>query len=364
MGELLTLKFDYIFYTGSSNVGKIVSVAAAKTLTPVTMELGGQGPTIIGDSADLDIAASTLAWGKFMNAGQICIAPNHVFVSKKNKDALVQKLKQNFDKFLGEAAQQAEFSRIVNERNFDRVSKLVDNTKGTIVYGGKNDKSARFIHPTVISDVKLEDSMLSEEIFGPVLPIITANVEEAISHINSKEHPLALYIFSNDQQEIDHVLKSTRSGGVSVNDVILHASVPDAPFGGIGNSGSGNFHGVYGFNTFTHLRTISRPTKLMVWLGGFRFPPYTDSKMAKVRMADKKPPFRKNETLEDQRKSLVSTIPFGKILRLGASSYVDGACRWAVLLATIYYATGETPVSYLSHFTHSNQVQLNAGREL
>lgn len=275
VGQLLELKWDSIFYTGGSKVGRIVSAAAAKHLTPTTLELGGQNPIIVTKSANIDLTAKRIANAKFLNAGQICINANHIFADPAVIDQFIARLIHWNKEFTKEDGSMAS---IVNDRHFDRISTLLKGTRGDVVYGGTTDRNKRYIHPTIVKDVKLDDSLLSEEIFGPIAPVLSANVAEAIRAINSMPHPLALYIFSHDQAEIDHILNNTNSGGVTINDLMLHVAVPGAPFGGVGESGHGAQNGKYAFDAFTHTRTV---VNLPTWLDSalsFRYPPFDINK--------------------------------------------------------------------------------------
>ncbi|KAF3384829.1 hypothetical protein F1880_002318 [Penicillium rolfsii] len=295
--KLLELPFNHIFFTGSASVGRHISAAAAKQLTPVTLELGGQSPAIIGKSADLDRAAKTIAYAKFLNAGQICLAVNHVFVDPAVHDTFVEKLIHWNSQFLH--GEQMITTAIVNQRHRDRLSGLLQQTKGKVVgCGGESDELCRMA-PTVVTDLKIDDPLLAEEIFGPICPVLRSDVRQACQVINRKDSPLALYIFSSDQSEIQEILDNTNSGGVTINDVILHAGFPGAPFGGVGGSGHGYYHGPYGFQTFSHLRTIVSSPKWFERLLAFRYPPY--SAVNKSKMPTTKATFKRNETIHDQR---------------------------------------------------------------
>lgn len=242
--KLLELQFDHIFYTGSTSVGKIVHAAAAKHLTPTTLELGGKSPTIVDDSltpAQVKTVAKRIAWGKVLNAGQVCVEPDYVLVHPSVKRALIEGLKEAFIEFFGTEAQSSpNFCRIVNEHHHRRLTGLLtkqiaQHKDSKVVYGGKYDVQDLYIEPTIIDNVKVGDLILSDEIFGPILPLVEmASVEESIKYINSRPRPLALYIFSNSKKNIDKVLTKTVSGGVTVNDVTMHVAVMQLPFGGIG----------------------------------------------------------------------------------------------------------------------------------
>ncbi|KAI9150872.1 Aldehyde dehydrogenase, dimeric NADP-preferring [Paramyrothecium foliicola] len=296
--ELLKLKFNHVFFTGSTKVAKYVAASAAKHLTPTVLELGGQGPAIVGQSADCELAAKRIAYVKFLNAGQICLSVNHVFVDPSIHDLFVERLIHWTREFAGQGKTQ--MCKIVNERNHGRLQELVERSKGTIHHiqcAGKTD--ATFMSPVVATEVQLTDSLLSEELFGPICPVVKATVAEAVWATNQGPHPLAIYIFSKDRAEIDNVLNSTISGGVTVNDTLLHIAVPGAPFGGVGDSGHGYYHGKHGFMAFTHQRTVLElPTWLEVLLAS-RYPPFTSAIQDKALF---KPSvsFRRGETLQDQ----------------------------------------------------------------
>ncbi|KAH4595509.1 aldehyde dehydrogenase [Parastagonospora nodorum] len=319
MGRILTHRFDHIFYTGSPNVAKIVYTAAAKHLTPVTLELGGQGPSIVAKTADIDLTAKHIAATKFMNAGQICLNVNHVFADPSIRGELVEKLGKYFDLFSGGQERPEHYTHIVNDRNFNRLENLLSETKGQVVYGGKRDKQTRYFSPTIVTDVKPGDSLLSEELFGPMLPIIDADLDTAIKYTRSGEHPLAIYAFTKDTGEKERILEETRSGGVTFNDCVLHVAAHDAPFGGVGNSGMGYYHGRYGILTFSHLRTyINAMPSWMEPLLDARYPPYTVAKSNKMSPPSK-PTFDRE----------------GNDLSSGASFKIAGL---AVMIASIAYA--------------------------
>ncbi|KAF1805730.1 Aldehyde/histidinol dehydrogenase [Mucor lusitanicus] len=279
---LLKEKFNHIFYTGNENVAKVVMTAAAKHLTPVTLELGGKSPAVIAPDADIQLTANRIAFGKFYNSGQICIAVDHVLCPKSKVNELVKALKHTLHQFYGNNPQESsDYARIVNERHVERISSLLNNrTSGEIAIGGEIDKQDRYIAPTVVVNVKPNDeTLMGNEIFGPVLPIVTYNdIEEAIGIINQREPPLALYIFSKNQKVIDRVLKNTQSGGVCVNDCLMHQAEYSIPFGGVGASGMGNYHGAKSIATFTHERSMLVKKQKMEGAVAVRYPPYTDRK--------------------------------------------------------------------------------------
>jgi len=269
---LLAERFDHVFFTGGERVGKVVMQAAAQHLTPVTLELGGKSPCIVTPDADLAVTARRIVWGKGLNAGQTCIAPDYVLVQESLKPALVEALKQRIQACYGDnPAQSPDLSRIVNEGQFDRLVGLLD--RGNILIGGDHNRSERFIAPTLIDGVTWDDPMMQEEIFGPILPILTyRTLDEAISAINQRPKPLALYLFSKDKATQDRVIHHTTSGSLCINDVILQVAVWDLPFGGVGNSGIGHYHGIHSFNTFSHLKSV---LKKPFWMDlDWRYPPY------------------------------------------------------------------------------------------
>ncbi|MTR32210.1 aldehyde dehydrogenase family protein [Pseudoflavonifractor sp. BIOML-A14] len=268
---LLEERFDYIFFTGSTEVGRTVMRAAAEFLTPVTLELGGKSPVIIGEDADLKLAARRLAWGKFLNAGQTCVAPDHVWVPEGMRDALVEELGKQIRALYGEnPLESPDLPKIVNEKHFNRVNGLIQREKTAI--GGKSDPVTRRIEPTVLVDVTETDAVMGDEIFGPVLPILTyTDLEELLARQQQKPRPLALYLFTRDRRAEERILRMVPSGGVCVNDTVVHLANPNVPFGGVGASGMGACHGKAGFDTFTHYRTVVRRGALDLPV---RYPPY------------------------------------------------------------------------------------------
>lgn len=272
--ELLAQKFDHIFFTGGTRIGKVVMAAAAQHLTPVTLELGGKSPCIVDSDAQIETAAKRIAWGKFVNAGQTCVAPDYLLVNERVKPALLEALKKALQAFYGEdPAASPDLARIVNERQFDRLVSLL--TAGTPVVGGQFNRETRYVAPTLLDGVAWDDPVMADEIFGPILPILTyQTLDEAIARINAGPKPLALYLFTQDKASQDKVLQATSSGGVCINDVFLQVAVWQMPFGGIGDSGMGAYHGKYSFETFSHLRSI---LKKPFWMdGSWRYAPYAD----------------------------------------------------------------------------------------
>jgi len=275
---LLQQQWDHIFYTGNGTVGKIVMKAAAEYLTPITLELGGKSPTIIDDSVNLDVAARRLCWAKFtVNAGQTCVAPDYVLVTKDTKDAFLAKMAAVLKEFYADNVKESkDYSRIINENHTKRIKSLIDGQK--IFIGGEVDVAQRYIAPTILQDVDPSSPVMQDEIFGPVLPVLEIeNVDEAISFINARPKPLALYIFSNNKQNQSKIIARTSSGGVSVNDAVLHVICPELPFGGVGASGMGAYNGKATFDTFTHRKSVLQRA---TWSDpALRYPPYTESKL-------------------------------------------------------------------------------------
>ncbi|XP_066189572.1 aldehyde dehydrogenase family 3 member A2-like [Sylvia atricapilla] len=271
--ELLTQRFDHILYTGSSRVGRIVMAAAAKHLTPVTLELGGKSPCYIDKDCDLAVACRRITWGKYMNCGQTCIAPDYILCHPSIQDKVVENIKETLKEFYGEDVKSSpDYGRIVNQRHFKRILDLLEGQK--IALGGETDETSCFIAPTILTDVSPESKVMEEEIFGPVLPIVTVkSVEEAIEFINLREKPLALYVFSNKKQLITRVIAETSSGGMTANDVLMHSLVPDLPFGGVGQSGMGAYFGRYSFETFSHRRSCLIKDLRWEVVNKLRYPP-------------------------------------------------------------------------------------------
>ncbi|WP_238283877.1 aldehyde dehydrogenase [Rossellomorea marisflavi] len=259
---LLKEDFDYIFFTGSTGVGKIVAEAAAKHLTPTTLELGGKSPTIVHEDANLDEAAQRIARGKFANAGQTCVAPDYLLVHSSVKDELMSKFKEVITASYGEnIVENPNFGHVVSERHFDRLVGFLDN--GSIVTGGKHDRDNLIIEPTILDNISWDDSVMQDEIFGPILPVMTYDsLDEIIEPIVKRPKPLALYLFSDDETVQDQILSTISFGGGSINDTINHMTSHYLPFGGVGDSGMGAYHGKASFDTFTHFKSVlKRSTK-------------------------------------------------------------------------------------------------------
>jgi len=270
---LLELPWDHIFFTGSTTVGKKVMAAAARHLSGVTLELGGKSPAVIDRSAQLDWAARTLVWGKFINAGQTCIAPDYVLVAEEQRDALVERLKTAVtDSYGPDPKASPDFCRIIDDKAFSRLRGSIDSavrSGARVAFGGDSDPATRYLAPTVLVDVPADSEVMREEIFGPVLPVLTyRTLEEAVEFIRARPHPLALYVFARKRNAREQVLEGTASGGACINTSVLHFANPELPFGGIGPSGLGNYHGRAGFRCFSHergvLRQRGRPLSLLL----------------------------------------------------------------------------------------------------
>jgi aldehyde dehydrogenase (NAD+) len=278
---LLAQQFDHIFYTGNGQVGRVVMEAAAKHLTPVTLELGGKSPVIVASDADLDVAARRVAWGKFLNAGQTCIAPDYALVARELEQPFVERIAQVVEEFYGpDPKASPDYARIVNDRHFRRLEALIGD--GTAVLGGEVDAEQRYIAPTVLRDVSPDAPVMAEEIFGPLLPVLPVDdIDEAIQFVNERDRPLALYVFSGSGTVSDDVLARTTSGGAGVNATVLQVAVPDLPFGGVGPSGMGAYHGRAGFDTFSHRKAVLRKSARLD--PKFAYPPYTKRKARILR---------------------------------------------------------------------------------
>ena len=277
--EILKLKFDKIFFTGSPKVGQIIYEAAAKHMTPVVLELGGKSPAIVTSSANFEVAAKRIVWGKFLNAGQTCVAPDYILVDEKVKDSFLDSLKSYIQKFNYQPGSE-QYTRIINDRNFERLVKLIDQEK--IFYGGKTDAAIKYIEPTILQNVTWDDAVMQEEIFGPILPVLTfKNFNEALLQIAEHEKPLSAYLFTDDSEEKENFVSKISFGGGCINDVVMHLSNDNIPFGGVGNSGIGNYHGKFGFEAFSHQKAIlDRAT----WgEPDLKYPPYTDKKLGWIK---------------------------------------------------------------------------------
>ena len=269
---LLQEKFDHIFFTGSTNVGKMVMRAASQHLTPVTLELGGKSPCIVWKDANIEVTSRRILWGKFMNAGQTCVAPDYLLVHKDVREGLLEALINGIGKFYGPSPQRSkDYARIINQNHFERLIKYLED--GTVLFGGEHDKKDLYISPTLLSDVKQSAPVMQDEIFGPILPIFEfETMEDVIDRIRSKPKPLSLYLFTNDRSVLEAVLRNTSSGGVCINDTVSHIVGSGLPFGGVGESGFGNYHGKASFDTFTHPKSVLR--RSFSFDARMKYPPY------------------------------------------------------------------------------------------
>lgn len=288
--EVLKQKFDYIFYTGSGRVGKIIHKACSENLTPCTLELGGKSPCYIDSSADIPIATRRILWGKFVNAGQTCIAPDYVLCSKEVQRKFLQEARTVLKEWYGDNPRQSpDLTRIINEQHFQRLSSMLKGANMAI--GGDMNADEKYIAPTIVVDVKPNDPLMQDEIFGPILPIINVeNAHAAIELINSRDKPLAMYIFSKNETNRDLIISNTSCGGICVNDTMGHFAVESLPFGGVGPSGMGAYHGKHGFDTFTHKKSclVKDFSPVGEKLASSRYPPYSDSKLSFLTLLLKK----------------------------------------------------------------------------
>jgi aldehyde dehydrogenase (NAD+) len=273
---LLNEKFDKIFYTGSTQVGKIILQAAAKNLTPVVLELGGKSPSFVFNDADIKITAKRLVWAKFLNGGQTCVAPDYLLLEKGVKERLIPEIKNQIISILGDNPKDSEaYVRIINSRHYQRLIKLIDKDK--MIVGGDNDEKENYISPTVIDNVSFDDAVMQEEIFGPILPLIEFdNLDWAIQQIKSRPKPLALYIFGKKRKSITKILHEVSFGGGAVNDAVMHLLNSNLPFGGVGDSGTGSYHGQYGFDAFTHYKSVLDKSTLIE--PPIKYAPYSNFK--------------------------------------------------------------------------------------
>lgn len=275
--QLLAEKFDHIFFTGGTTIGRKVMEAAAKNLTPVTLELGGKSPCIVDADTNIEYTARRITWGKFINAGQTCVAPDYLLVEQSIKQELLDKIQKCIREFLGaRPATSPDYARIINQKHFNRLVEFLQ--YGETIIGGESNSSELYIAPTVLDGVSLESPVMQEEIFGPILPVLTySDVTEAIAIVNQRPNPLALYLFSHNKNLQRRVLQSTSSGSVCINDTVMQFAVPGLPFGGVGSSGMGKYHGKASFDTFSHYKSVlNRSLILDVKL---RYAPYTKTKL-------------------------------------------------------------------------------------
>lgn len=327
---LLEQKWDKIFYTGGATVGTIIAKKAAETLTPITLELGGRNPAIITKNADIRLAARRLLWGKIVNAGQVCISQNYTLIDREVLDRFVAEMKLAMKEYYPNGTRHTDdFGRIINDRQWQRLKSMLDNSKGKILMGGDLDQEDRYISPTLILVDSPKDSLLIDESFGPLMPILpVSNLDEAIRIANSVHAtPLGLYPFGT-KSETERCLREIRSGGASVNDGFMHGSLPTLAFGGIGDSGQGAYRGQASFDCFTHRRSITSTPSWMEGMMSVRYPPYK-GKLEKMRqMGNLKPNFDRDGKVKF---SLISYI-----LSLGATSKTSGLIRYVFLIVAAW----------------------------
>lgn len=335
--QLLREDFDYIFFTGSNTIGKIIHQAAARNLTPTTLELGGKSPCYVDDSlkgSALRFTTRRIIWGKMMNAGQTCIAPDYILCHVEALDEFLDHIGAVLKEFFGDNPKETiDFGRIVNRQHYDRLIRLLTTSKGKVVFGGETDEQELYIAPTIIANASPNDDIMKEEIFGPLLPVVVVkSATEAIDFINARPKPLAVYCFANDSQVIDRFLAETTSGAMCANDVVLHCSLDSLPFGGVGPSGMGGYHGKYSIETFSHKKAgklvggMIKSSKLIVtgfclvlirnfnssleWIGSKRYPPYTKNKLSRL--------------LRLIKKRNLPSIPYGETILVAAISFIAG----------------------------------------
>lgn len=275
VNRVLEERFDLIFFTGSPRVGKIIQGAASKHLTPTILELGGKSPAIVDETADVEQAAKSIVRAKLFNTGQICVSVDHVYVHSSIKEKFIELSKKYMVEFYGQDASQSEdYGFIINQRNFERLIGLM-NADGNIVFGGQSEAAKRYIAPTILDNITEDAAIMQEEIFGPIMPILTfESIEELVALQKTKEKPLSLYFFSKDKKRQDLVLTHTSAGGVTINDCMIHAASKYLPFGGVGNSGMGNYVGEASFKTFTHFKPIMIANKIDLLDDSLNYPPY------------------------------------------------------------------------------------------
>lgn len=280
--DVLTQQFDHILYTGGETVGKIIMKAAAEHLTPVTLELGGKSPCIVASDCDLDVAAARIVWSKWMNAGQTCVAPDYVLVEHAFADKLIQAIQNKITAFYGHnPADSDDYGRIINARHLARLQSYLQDQD--VIFGGQVDEQQRYMAPTLVRNPAIDSPLMREEIFGPILPIVSLdNIAQASDFINQRAKPLALYLYSRSESLQQQILTSTSAGSVCINDGMMFMANPDLPFGGVGNSGMGRYHGRWGFDTFSHLKAVM---KRSTWFDvNWRYPPFSAGKMKLLKM--------------------------------------------------------------------------------
>ncbi|KAH8925351.1 aldehyde dehydrogenase [Atractiella rhizophila] len=341
--------WDHVFFTGSTTVGRIIAKTAAKYMSPVTLELGGKSPVCVFEDCDVDLTAKRLLFGKHLNTGQSCIAPDYILcpasVQPRLIEAMKKTLKEMYPKEDGEALKSAEYPKIINDRNFGRLSKLLENTSGKVQIGGTVGGDNLRMGFTVVSDVKKDDSLMSEEIFGPLLPILTINSkEEMVEHINSGGHPLALYVFTSDKKNVEYIQHWTRSGQIVHNDCMLQFGVPGLPFGGVGPSGQGNYHGKASFTTFCYERSYLSVPKFYDYIAGGRYHPYSEGQF-NLMNSWVYPSFSKNRPKHlPPREQIAVRLPFiprsrspVKITVTGQTQTLRKAAAPFVMLFALYH---------------------------
>ena len=279
--ELLTHRFDKIFFTGSIPVGKIIYQAAAKHLTPVTLELGGKSPTFVLADCDINVTAKRIIWAKFLNAGQTCVAPDYILVDQSIETKFLEALRSNIKEFYTVSGDTSDnYVQIINTANFDRLQKLLDHDR--IYYGGKIDRERRFISPTILQNISFDDEIMQDEIFGPILPVVSySDLDEAIQHVKARPKPLACYVYSKNRKTIAKVLKEVSFGGGAVNESVMHFANSNLPFGGVGLSGMGSYHGKSGFDTFSHFKSIL--DKPFWFEANIKYSPYSKNKLKIIK---------------------------------------------------------------------------------
>lgn len=277
--ELLKLKFDKIFFTGSTKVGKIIYKAAAEHLTPVTLELGGKSPVIITKDANLEVAAKRIIWGKFLNAGQTCVAPDYLLVEESIQEQFLEMLRNQIKEFKYEPDSE-QYTRIINQKNFQRLIKFIDKEK--IYFGGNYNEEKLYIEPTILNNINWEDNVMQEEIFGPILPVILfKSFNQTLNYLIELEKPLSAYLFTNNSEEKESFTQKLSFGGGCINDVVMHLGNDNMPFGGIGSSGMGNYHGKFGFEAFSHQKPVLE--KATWGEPNIKYPPYSEKKLSWIK---------------------------------------------------------------------------------
>ncbi|KAL6115631.1 aldh3a2 [Pungitius sinensis] len=338
--ELLKQRFDHIFYTGGSAVGKIVMAAASCHLTPVTLELGGKSPCYIDKNCDIRVACRRITWGKFVNCGQTCIAPDFILCEASVQSQVVEEIQKCIKEFYTDNPETFEdYGRIINQRHFKRLMALMEGS--TVAVGGDSDESQCYIAPTVLKDVTGDSKVMKEEIFGPLLPIITVSgTDEAIEFINRREKPLVIYVFSHDNKLIKRMIAETSSGALLANDCLVHFTVSALPFGGVGNSGMGCYHGRHSFDQLSHLRSCLIKQLKMEGVNSMRYPPHTDKKLGWARFFM----LKQVNVCRLRRMALLATLAgvAAFLLKVKEVKYPNSVPRGAKVLALVsamYYFT-------------------------